>query len=260
MSAGDYLGRYLWYELMTSDPTGAQRFYTHVVGWGLQETRGLGAPYVMWTRGQTAIGGVMELPEQARQSGTPSHWMAYIGAPDLDGTVARATARGARVYVPPQEIPAAGRFAVLGDPQGAMFAMYAPSTPPATESEPPQIGDFSWHELVTTDHAAAFDFYQAIFGWQQTGLDDRGVMGQYRMFGRKGWTLGGMYNKPADVQAPPHWLLYIRVADIHSAAQAVGAHGGRVLSGPAEVPGGDWVVQCFDPQGALFALHARKSG
>jgi len=79
------------------------------------------------------------------------------------------------------------------------------------------------------------------------------------MFGRQGHTLGGMFNKPAGMPAPPHWLVYIQVPDVHKGAEAVKANGGQVLNGPMEVPGGDWIVQCTDPQGAAFALHQRKA-
>jgi predicted enzyme related to lactoylglutathione lyase len=45
------------------------------------------------------------------------------------------------------------------------------------------------------------------------------------------------------------------VADIVTAADTVVERAGQVLSGPMEVPGGDQVAQCLDPQGAAFALH-----
>jgi len=77
------------------------------------------------------------------------------------------------------------------------------------------------------------------------------------MFGRGGRAIGAMLKKPAERPAPPHWLFYARVADARKAAAAVKAHGGQVLNGPMEVPGGDWIAQCADPQGAMFALHQK---
>jgi predicted enzyme related to lactoylglutathione lyase len=50
--------------------------------------------------------------------------------------------------------------------------------------------------------------------------------------------------------------LYISVVNIDAAVDQVGALGGQVLNGPMEVPGGDRVAQCVDPQGVPFALHA----
>ena len=84
-------------------------------------------------------------------------------------------------------------------------------------------------------------------------------MGKYHMFGRA-FPLGGMMNKPPEMaQVPPHWGIYFRVADVHAGAERVKANGGQVLNGPMEVPGGDWIVNCMDPQGAAFSLHHRKS-
>jgi predicted enzyme related to lactoylglutathione lyase len=260
MTESQYRGRFLWYELMTTDSKAAQTFYTKAVGWGLMEWKGTDtSPYVMWCRGETPIGGVMTLPDEARKMGAPPHWMPYIGTLDVDGTCQQATTLGAAIYVPPTDIPMVGRFAVLADPQGATFAVFTPSSAPATASGAPQIGDFSWHELVTTDHVAAYGFYHALVGWEKSGEHDMGQMGLYQMYGRHGHTLGGMFNKPKEMAAPPHWLLYVRVGDVRAAAAAVTAHGGKILHGPVEVPGGDWIVQCQDPQGGVFALHQRKA-
>ena len=36
------------------------------------------------------------------------------------------------------------------------------------------------------------------------------------------------------------------------------AGGGQVLNGPMEVPGGDWIINGIDPQGAPFSLVAAE--
>jgi predicted enzyme related to lactoylglutathione lyase len=88
---------------------------------------------------------------------------------------------------------------------------------------------------------------------------DMGPMGKY-MFGRELGSMGGMMTKTPDMAHLPNaWLNYFRVPDVHAAAERVRARGGQVLHGPMEVPGGDWIVQCMDPQGAAFALHTRKA-
>jgi len=259
MEEQDVRGRFLWYDLMTTDPPGAQAFYGKVAGWGLQPFPDPNMPYTMFTRDGVPIGGSMQLPDAAVKAGAPSHWIAYIGTPDVDKTVTDAAAMGARPHVAPQDIPGVGRFAVLADAQGATSAFFTPSTeqPP---SRRPEIGDISWHELATTDAKAALQFYGALFGWEQTGAHDMGEMGVYHMFGWGGRAVGGMFTAPPNFPAPPHWLVYFRVADINRGAEAVKARGGKVLMGPHEVPGGDWIVQCMDPQGAAFALHAIKAG
>jgi len=69
-----------------------------------------------------------------------------------------------------------------------------------------------------------------------------------------------MMNKPPQLaNVPPHWGIYFLVSDINSAIERVKANGGQILNGPMEVPGGDWIVNAMDPQGAAFSLHARKA-
>jgi predicted enzyme related to lactoylglutathione lyase len=259
MQESDIRGRFVWYDLMTTDPAGAQTFYGKVAGWGLQALTDPSMPYTMFTRGEVPIGGSMQLPDEAVKMGAPPHWIAYIGTPDVDKTVAQALSKGAQTYVAPTDIPKIGRFAVLADAQGATIAFFSSSDEQPPEHAP-ELGDFSWHELAAANAATAFDFYSDLTGWEKAGEQDMGPMGLYRMFGRQGHPLGGMFEKPADMPAPPHWLLYVRVADINAAAGTVTANGGQVLNGPMEVPGGDWIVQCLDPQGAVFALHQRKAG
>lgn len=259
MSVTDVRGRFLWYDLMTTEPQAAQAFYTKVAGWGLQPFTDLGTPYSMFTRDGIPIGGAMQLPDEAVKMGASSHWLAYIGTPDVDKTVAQAVKLGARTYVTPRDIPTVGRFAVIGDPQGAIIAFFTPfnEQPP---NHAPELGDVSWHELATTDLDVALRFYLQLAGWEQTGSHDMGAMGPYQMFGHHGFTLGGMFKKTADMPGPSAWTYYIRVADVTKAVDLVKQNGGQVLRGPEEVPGGDWILLCADPQGAVFALHQRKAG
>jgi len=252
MSTPPLLGRFVWYDLMTTDPAAAVSFYTRVTGWGTTEWPGP-MPYTMWTAGETSIGGVMQLPPDA---GAPPHWLAYIGAPDTDAVARQAGALGGRTLVTPNDIPSVGRFAVLQDPQGAVFAVYTPADAGMFPDTAPPIGHFSWHELATTDAAAAASFYMTLFGWETMAEHDMGPMGVYRILGRQGRQLIGMFNRPADMPGGPGWLQYIRVVSADEAAARATAHGGQVLNGPMDVPGGGRIAQCLDPQGGMFAVHA----
>jgi predicted enzyme related to lactoylglutathione lyase len=69
-----------------------------------------------------------------------------------------------------------------------------------------------------------------------------------------------MFNKSAEMPGPPAWLHYVRVESADAAAERVKAHGGSVVNGPMDVPGGDRIAKCADPQGAMFAVHSRKAG
>jgi predicted enzyme related to lactoylglutathione lyase len=138
-----------------------------------------------------------------------------------------------------------------------VFAAFTPA-PSDTSAAPPS--DFSWHELATTDQRAALAFYQQLFGWEATSSMDMGPgMGVYQMFGWGGQPAGGIFTKPAQMPGPPSWLPYIKVPDSKKTAASVKKQGGKIINGPMEVPGGDWIAQGMDLQGAMFAVHSAKS-
>lgn len=252
-------GRFVWYDLMTTDPKGAQSFYKDVIGWGTAPFDGP-MPYTMWTNGETPIGGVNDLPDDAKKSGAPPHWLSYVATPNVDDTVAQAKGLGAQVMVAPQDIPTVGRFAILADPMGAAFAVFTPASESPGHDGPPEKGEFSWHELTTDDPEKAWDFYSALFDWEKTDSFDMGPeQGPYQMYGRagEGMPLGGIFKRPKEMPANA-WLYYARVDDVHETVEKVKAKGGQVLNGPMEVPGGDFVAQCMDPQGSAFAVHSIK--
>lgn len=257
MSDTRLLGRPLWYELMTRDMQAAESFYTAVVGWTITPFAGSGQPYDMWTRaGGTPIGGVMTIPAGMN---FPPHWMMYVGVEKLEDGVAHVRRLGGKALSEIIVVPEVGRMQVMQDPQGAAFSIYEPASPPREPEAPPQIGDVSWVELYTTDAAAALKFYSELFRWRESQTMDMGPMGKYHIFARQ-WDLGGMMNKTKDMaQMPPSWGLYFRVDDVRAASGRVSARGGQVLNGPMEVPGGDQIVNCMDPQGAAFSLHQKKS-
>jgi len=253
-------GRFVWYDLMSTDPAGSQKFYTAVIGWSTQAMTGMEPPYDMWVNGEAPLGGVVQLPQEAQDAGAPTHWVAYVATADVEATAQLATELGGKVMVPPTDIPEGGRFCVLQDPQGAFISAYSSTGEVGGNDGPRQIGEFSWHELITTDYEAAFTFYSELFGWQKGEAMDMGPAGIYQLYGRTEMPLGGMFNKSDDMPMPPSWLLYIRVADMDQAIAKVKEHGGQIANGPMEVPGGDHITQCIDPQGGAFALHhASKS-
>jgi uncharacterized protein len=249
MSNAEIRGRFVWHELMTTDPQAAGAFYSKVLPWKTQPS---GMPdYTLWVAGKTQTGGLMAQPESARQSGAPPSWLIYIGTPDVDATAAAAERLGGKVLKAPADIPTVGRYAVLSDPQGATFAIFTPSASPAGGAP---ATDFSWHELATSDQQGALAFYSELFGWSRGPAHDMGPGGPYQLIEHGGTQVGGAY-KLMDASKPPHWLTYIRVASVDRAAAAAKAAGGRVTQGPMEVPGGSRIAQILDPQGGAFAVH-----
>lgn len=250
-------GRFVWYELLTTDTKAAIAFYSEVIGWKPElfpDSTGP-EPYTMWVGSQGPLGGVMALPAEAQKMGAPPHWMAHVEVDDVDATIARIKAKGGTVYVPPTDIPTVGRFSVIADPQGASLSVFAPkqSMQPHDKSKP---GEVSWHELITTDSKAALAFYSEIFGWKVLEEMDMGPAGKYVIYGQGDERYGGMMTKTPEMPMPPCWIYYINVDDLDAAITRATSKGAKTLMGPMDVPGGTRVAQLMDPQSALFALHA----
>ena len=251
-----FQGRFVWYDLTTTDVSAAIQFYQDVVGW---RPARFDDAYTVWQAGDRGIGGVTSVHSGAKRATTAPHWMGYVLADDVDALTKKAESLGATTKVAPEDIPTIGRFSVIADPQGATIALFTPlprpEPPPQPSSEAPPPGHVSWHELVTDDPEAALAFYARLVGWEKTDAIES-PMGVYQMYGRNNQPLGGMFTKPADMPMPPNWLYYIRVSNVDEAAERVKALGGQVLNGPMDVPGGDRIAQCLDPQGAAFAVHS----
>jgi uncharacterized protein len=255
-------GRFVWYDLMTTDVDAAKAFYSEVIGYKTQAWDGP-MPYSMWCVGDQPVGGVMALPEEVQKAGVPPHWLAYVAVDDVDASAKQAASLGGTILKGGTDIPTVGRFAVIADPQGAAIALFKSATHMKRDDGDPRPGDFTWHELNTTDHKAAWKFYHGLFGWKHTSSMDMGPgMGDYFMFDRsdapEGKACGGLSDMAKVQGIPPHWLYYTTVDDIDGAIERIKQHGGKLLNGPMEVPGGDKVAQCQDPQGGAFAIHWRN--
>lgn len=247
-------GKFVWYELMTTDTAAATAFYRSVVGWGATEAPMPDMIYTLLTAGEAQIGGLMPIPKAAADMGARPGWIGYVAVGDVDVATGQVKQDGGAVYRAPDNIPGVGRFAIVADPQGAAFALFKgagePDAPPPAPDTPGHIG---WHELHTSDREAAVAFYAKQFGWTKSDALDMGPMGVYQLFAWNGETIGGMMTK-MEASMPSFWLYYFNVDDIDAAEARVKAAGGQVANGPQQVPGGSWILQAFDPQGAMFAL------
>ena len=242
-------GMPIWYDLMTTDTAAAARFYGDVVGW---TTSRMDAPgdYTLWHAEDGAgVGGMMALPE-----GMPAGpgWSVYFHVADVDATIVAVETAGGSVVMPPQDVPGAGRFAMVADPQGVTCYVMTPkpAEPGETVSFSPTLPQrCAWNELVTTDQHAALPFYAAVFGWTSTSAMPMGEMGDYSFIDCGDVQIGAMMNRQSPDQ-PTRWSFYFHIADVDAAMATITAGGGQVVMGPMDVPGGQRIIVAIDPQGA----------
>ena len=263
----DMNGQFFWYELMTSDPQAALAFYGDVVGWTAQPFGDAPGdePYMVVSGSAGPVGGVMAIPAEAKDCGMTPWWGGYVGSGGVDADAARLVAAGGRVQREAEDIPGVGRFAVMADPGGATFMLLKGSSPDEMDPVPPMaMGHVGWHELYSGAFDADLDFYTAAFGWTKGEAMDMGEMGLYQLVSQTGGSdfqsmSGAIMPQPKEMPVPL-WLFYFIVGDIDAAVERVTAGGGTVLNGPMAVPGGGWIIQALDPQGAMFALVGMRAG
>lgn len=253
----DAPGTPVWFELTTPDPDAAQTFYEQVAGWRYATSP---LPEHMGYRmgGPSEHAPVSGLMASQKDGGEPG-WLIYFASDDVDADAARVADLGGKLAFGPMDIPQVGRFALVSDPQGVVFAlMKQASEEPATafKQEPggDRVGHGVWIELATPDPAGALAFYGKLFGWTQAGAMPMGDMGDYVFIGTgEDFRLGAVMSSAA-TGAPAAWNWYVEVPDIDAAVATAQQAGGTLVQGPDEIPGGSFAANVTDPQGNQVGL------
>jgi predicted enzyme related to lactoylglutathione lyase len=253
----DYHGRFVWYELITTDVAAAKAFYAKVMGWEAQDASTPDIAYTLFSASGTAVSGLMELPQDAQKMGATPRWMVYVGVADADAAAQRIKGLGGAVYVPPTNSNI-GRVSVVADPQKASFGLVEGLKFERSQPAGTQLGHVGWSELRAENWQQVFAFYGELFGWQKAGAD-AGRAESHQLFGAGGQTIGGMFNKHAiAIERIPFWLNYVNIENLDAAVDQVKSAGGEISEGPLELPDGGWIVRCRDPQGAAFAMQGKS--
>jgi predicted enzyme related to lactoylglutathione lyase len=243
-------GTFSWADLATTDPDAAKRFYGDLFGWSYDDmpVDGGGTSTMSSLDGAT-VSALSEQRDDERSMGVPPHWNNYVTVDDLDARAAKASELGGTVVVPPFDVMTAGRMAVVADSTGGMFCMWEPRDHiGATRVNEP--GCLSWNDLVSTDPAAAREFYGGLFGWRYEQMAEGAD--EYWVCFNGDRSNGGLLKTPQEGM-PSVWYPYFAVESVDAAKERIEAGGGRVMMGPREVPQGRFLV-ASDPQGAMFAV------
>jgi uncharacterized protein len=246
----DWTGRFVWHDLMASDPEASQAFFTGLFGWTPRVMNmGEMGDYTMLFAGEQSIGGIVPLDAAA---GVPAHWVGYVDVDDVDAACQRAEQGNGQVCVPATDIPEVGRFAVLTDPTGAVVSPFHSASERCEKDEksedgPSPMGTFCWNELHTSDPAACRAYYGEVFGW--TCRNEPG--GGYEAFSAGETDVAGMEKS----EGHPHWLSYVKVDDVAAAIEKVKELGGSVTQEPGDVPDGGRFAVVADPTGVAFGLY-----
>lgn len=114
-------------------------------------------------------------------------------------------------------------------------------------------GTIVWQDLTVGDAAALAAFYGAVVGWEARADEAEGGDFHIRAPGQSDPVAGICYARGSNANLPPHWLIYVSVADLGASVTACEEMGGRVIDGP-RLMGADEFCVIQDPAGAYLAL------
>ncbi len=248
-------GMFSWADLGTPDLDGSKQFYTTLLGLkALDAPSPEGSTYALLQKRERNVFAMYDMPEELKQlTGGRPVWQSYFTVADIDATAARVTELGGTLAQEPLAVMDAGRMAVAQDPTGAAFSVWQPGTEIGAEvfGEP---GALAWCELYTHDTAAAQEFYVGLFGWSAE-MTPSGDGGEYNLFSLDERPAAGMMAiRPEWEPMPPHWSIYLAVANLDDSLAQLQSLGGQQISPVMAVEGvGRFAFVC-DPQGAFCTL------
>ena len=245
---GPWPGRFVWHDLVTPDAARSRLFYGKLFGWRIEPQAMGGRVYHRLSSGSDAIGGMLE------ERGNPhAHWLPYIAVDNVDAAADRCRQLGGKVRVRPADVPGVGRTAVLGDPQGALIALFCGAGDHhGSDPDRPLPGRVCWNEVMTANPSRSQEFYSALFGWQDDPKD-MGSTGIYhrQMLGMR--QVCGIMKNPKS-GAPNAWVAYFLVDDLARATDTAKVLGATAMMENAPIPEVGAFSLLNDPLGGTFAL------
>jgi predicted enzyme related to lactoylglutathione lyase len=244
-------GQLVWADLLTNDVDAARRFYGDVFGWQFTGDD----QYLQASNAGEPVAGIA-YHEPRDPSVSEVVWLVSISVEDVDAAAGMVPDAGGTVLEAPQDVAGRGRYAIVEDDQGAVFVMLR-----SAEGDPPDRRsvdhDWVWGELWTRDTSMAKRFYADVAGYESRDIEDADNA-TYTVLFNTGKPKTGLVELPWE-DVLPHWLPYLRVADIEQTIARIEAAGGAVLLAPEEQYDDGSVAIVSDPTGGVFAIQAPRT-
>jgi predicted enzyme related to lactoylglutathione lyase len=230
--------------LHTSDTKRAAAFYTALLGWTSRDHPDANGSHLLFQADGKTVAGV-------QQSSTLNEWIPHVSVDDVESTTQSAATLGGAA-IERVEVPGLASLAVLRDPEGARFGLWAPSPVEGVQLTD-DGGSLWWVEVLSDDPPRAKQFYSSLFGWQtrETAFDP---FDAYTVFERDGVQEGGVLPIGRDWGVTPHWNSIFAVDDCDATmrrACELGGSAGFVHT----VPKHGRVGSAIDPNGAWLWLR-----
>jgi uncharacterized protein len=249
--AAEHPGKFIWAELITPDLAAAERFYGGMFGWTFHDIRTDKVVYAVARLDDAPIAGLVQKAKRPDAAQQPA-WLPFLSVSSVREAAQRVLAHGGKELEPPRAYRLRGQQAVYADPQGAVFAVLN-----SHSGDPPDVlaapGEWIWIALMTRDPASDASFYQDVFGFEVFRLPS-GARGEHLLLASDNFARASVNPLPRANDPSPHWVGFVRVADVAAAAARAKTLGGQVLVEPHADRHGGTVALLEDPAGAAIGI------
>jgi predicted enzyme related to lactoylglutathione lyase len=243
-------GKFVWYDLMSTDVPAVKKFYGELFGWEFDDSGDANAVYTVIKHNGKSIGGIFAL-DKMKSKAEHSQWISFLSVENMETAVEYIKNNNGKIYTEPFELPDRGRVAVVIDPQGAALALVK-STSGDSRDEEPIYNEWLWTELWTTNVDASLDFYKGMIGYENkvfmTQADTKYYVLRNEDEGRAGVV------KIMLEGVTPNWMPYIAVKDPSKIIERVEELGGKILIDQKGIAGNRAAI-ISDPSGGVFTVH-----
>jgi predicted enzyme related to lactoylglutathione lyase len=246
-------GKFVWADLVTTDPATVVRFYTKTFGWTAQKVGNGPEAYTLLFNAGRPMGGVAyRAADPGSKAPGGARWVGSISVVDINAAVAAIAAAGGQTLVPAHKIAGRGWQAVVADPEGSVFGLLVTDAGDAPKGEVAD-NDWAWVQLLSRQPVEAAAFYEKALGYVVTD-DTRTAWPDDRLLTHDGVAYAGLTPLPEGKGTRGGWLGYVRVAGVPAAVEKAKALGAQVLLAPLDVPGAMQVAIITDPLGGAIGL------
>lgn len=250
-----HTGKFVWFDLFTSDLATAMPFYEQLFGWRFEVTVDGEDRVRTITRDGHPIANAVEIKEPI-EGPRESRWLGYMSVGDVDTIAQWCAENQGSIYIPPTDLPDRGRIAVIKDPQGAIFGVLTAS---GGDGDDVDLTENTWmgSELWAIEFDSALAFYAGMIGYEVKKMAV-GPASEYHFLAKDDRIRAGIVQMPWD-GAQSEWLPYIAVRDTAAVTEQATRLGGKLVIAPdLNAPEGR-VAIIADPTGAVFAIQQIKS-
>jgi uncharacterized protein len=241
-------GVFCWVDLATTDVEGAKTFYGQLFGWEAEASPLPGGmAYTTFRLDGLTVAGMGELNPEMQAQGAPPSWSSYVKHDDADAMAARIAEAGGTILVPPMDVPEEGRFLMAQDPTGAVFGVWQPRRHTGAERVNAPYS-LVWNELQTRDVERAIQFYNQVFGWEESRREE-GYVG-LAVEGRRQAGILPIGESRGNI--PSNWAVYFLVEEVADTVRRAEGLGAEIHVPETALDERSSFAVLRDPQGAFF--------